>query len=572
MRVLGIESTAHTFGAGVVCDGRVSSNVRDMYVPEKGGIHPREAADHHVSVGSDVVRKALEQASVRKEELDLVAFSRGPGLGPCLRVGATIARVISLSNNVPILGVNHCVAHLEIGALLGARDPILLYASGGNTQVIAYVKNRYRVMGETLDIGIGNMLDKLGRKMGIPFPAGPKIERLAGGEKVEGLDCGVQEPVEYLELPYSVKGMDMSFSGIMTAALSMWRRGSSIGSICHSVQETCFSMLSEVTERAMAHIGSEEVLLGGGVACNKRLKEMVSIMAEERGAVSYSPPPSLAVDNGAMIAYLGERMYQGGVRHGLEDTIIDQKFRTDQVEIIWKEEKRRRIIHTPKTVDIEIGSLPREGSIIGRGAEAVILRKDIGGIEAVEKVRLPKGYRIPRLESYLKRYRTRNEARMIRTLRSERVRTPYVLDADPEKGVLRLELLKGPRLASRMNLMDDKMRRWSLLAMGEIMGDIHARDMVHGDPTTSNFILLDGGTSLGLIDMSLAERTEEEEKKGVDLRLFFEVLHSTHGDSAVLEKSFWEGYASTNPDWKRCRARMEDIDRRGRYLSERWMK
>ena len=133
--------------------------------------------------------------------------------------------------------------------------------------------------------------------------------------------------------------MDMSFSGVMTAALNLWRKGASVHSVCRSVQETCFSMLCEVTERAIAHIGADQILLGGGVACNSRLKEMVSIMAEERGAQSFAPPPSLAVDNGAMIAHLGERMYSGGVRHELKDTIIDQRFRTDQVEVIWRQEK-----------------------------------------------------------------------------------------------------------------------------------------------------------------------------------------------------------------------------------------
>ncbi|MEA3558452.1 MAG: bifunctional N(6)-L-threonylcarbamoyladenine synthase/serine/threonine protein kinase [Candidatus Thermoplasmatota archaeon] len=573
MRILGIESTAHTFGAGIVLDGKIVSNVRNMYVPDKGGIHPREAADHHVKVGVDVVRRSLEEASIEPGDLDLVAFSRGPGLGPCLRVGATIARVMSLQNGIPIIGANHCVAHLEIGELLGAEDPVLLYTSGGNTQVIAFVKRRYRVMGETLDIGIGNMLDKLGREMGIPFPAGPKIELLARGEAVPGVKgaSGEEDP-EFLELPYSVKGMDMSFSGVLTAALNLRRKGASIHSVCRSVQETCFSMLCEVTERAVAHIGAEEVLLGGGVACNSRLKEMVSIMARERGAKSFAPPPSLAVDNGAMIAYLGERMYLGGARHELKDTIIDQKFRTDQVEVIWKKEREIMSIHTPGTVEMRAGTLPGEGEIIGKGAEAVITRRDVGDIPAVEKFRVPKGYRVKDLEGRLKRYRTRNEARMLGNMRSNSVRTPYVLDADPEEGILLMELLPGPRLASVLNTWNRSEQMDALFLMGKMIGDVHFRDMVHGDLTTSNFIVLPegNGSGLGLIDMSLSERTEEIEKKGVDLRLFFEVFHSTHGALSPIEESFWEGYRSSNRDHDVVKKKMRDIDRRGRYLSERW--
>jgi len=571
MRTLGIESTAHTFGAGVVEDGRVISNVRDMYVPEEGGIHPREAADHHVAIGDSIVKKALQEAGIAGEELDLITFSRGPGLGPCLRVGATIARVTSMRHNIPIIGANHCVAHLEIGSMLGALEPVLLYASGGNTQVIALVRGRYRVLGETLDIGIGNMLDKMGREMGMSFPAGPKIEKLARGEKVPGIYKGKGKP-EFLELPYSVKGMDIQFSGIMTAALNLWRAGADIPSICHSVQETCFAMLCEVTERAMAHVGSDEVLLGGGVACNSRLKEMTGIMAEERGGRSFAPPPSLAVDNGAMMAYLGEKMYLAGVRQDLEDTVIDQRFRTDLEDVVWKENRDPGRISTPGTISLEVGGTPSPGEVLGRGAEAITTFEDFGRIPAVKKFRFPKGYRIPELEKRLTTFRIRNEARMLRVLRSTGVRTPYVLDVDIEGNTLTMELLKGPRLASVLNVLDEGSKRHSMRRMGEIIGSIHSGSMVHGDLTTSNFILtsMEMGPELGIIDCSLSERTNELEKMGVDLRLFFEVFSSTHPDLLVMEVDFWEGYQKTNPEASRVREKLDDITRRGRYVTERW--
>jgi N6-L-threonylcarbamoyladenine synthase len=304
MICLGIEGTAHTCGVGIVDDcANILANELDMYRPEKGGIHPREAANHHSEVIVPLIRKATDAAGFKLKDIDVVCFSQGPGLGPCLRTVATAARALAISLDRPIIGVNHCIAHLEIGvAKTAATDPVLLYASGGNTQVISFTNGRFRIFGETLDIGIGNMFDKLGRELGIGYYAGPKVEKLA----LEGN--------KLLDLPYSVKGMDMAFSGIMTAALAHHARGERIEDICFSVQETCFAMLSEVTERAMAHIEKGEVLLGGG----------------------FVPEPRLCIDNGAMIAWTGLVMHRAGIRMSVEDTKIDQRFRTDEVEVTWR--------------------------------------------------------------------------------------------------------------------------------------------------------------------------------------------------------------------------------------------
>jgi len=326
MNCLGIEGTAHTAGIGIMDDsGRVLANMIDMISGEKGGIHPREAANHHVQVIPELIDKALAEAKLDHGDIGLVAFSQGPGLGPCLRTAATAARALALSLDVPIIGVNHCVAHLEIGRkITGCDDPALLYASGGNTQVIAYAGGKYRVFGETLDIGIGNMLDKFGRETGLKFPSGPKIEQLAkDGRKL-------------LDIPYSVKGMDVAFSGILTAALQLKKKGASMEDICFSLQEVCFSMLVEVTERAMAHVEKNEVLLGGGVVQNKRLQEMVRMMAEERGAKMFVPPGRLCIDNGAMIAWTGILMHNSGTRMSVDDTSINQRFRTDDVDVTWR--------------------------------------------------------------------------------------------------------------------------------------------------------------------------------------------------------------------------------------------
>ena len=327
MITLGIEGTAHTLGVGIVdSERKVLANVLDMYRPPEGGLHPREAANHHADVVSPLILKALEEADISMKEIDVISFSKGPGLGPCLRVAATAARSLSLLLEKPIIGVNHCVAHVEIGrATTGCHDPALLYASGGNTQVIAFANGKYRIFGETLDVGIGNMLDKLGRELGLGYYAGPTIEKLA------------KEGDKLLELPYSVKGMDISFSGIMTAALALKKKGHRLEDIAFSIQETCFAMLAEVTERAMAHVGKDEVLLGGGVAQNMRLREMIGEMAEERGAEMFVPDRRLCMDNGAMIAWLGNLMYSSGVRMSIDDTTVEQRFRTDEVEVTWRD-------------------------------------------------------------------------------------------------------------------------------------------------------------------------------------------------------------------------------------------
>ncbi len=326
MLALGIEGTAHTVGVGIVDETcRIRANVYDMIRPEKGGIHPREAANHHAEVVVPLIRKAASSAGVRLKEIDLVAFSQGPGLGPCLRTVATAARALALSLEVPILGVNHCVAHLEIGrGVTPAEDPVLLYVSGGNTQVIAFARGRYRVFGETLDIGVGNMLDKFGRECGLPFPSGPILEGLA------------RKGSKLLPLPYSVKGMDVAFSGMLTAALALRKRGGALEDLAFSIQEVAFAMLTEVTERAMAHLDNDEVLLGGGVARNQRLQAMVGRMASDRGARMFVPPGDLCIDNGAMIAWTGLQMHRGGVRMKLNETLIDQRYRTDEVPVTWR--------------------------------------------------------------------------------------------------------------------------------------------------------------------------------------------------------------------------------------------
>ena len=324
--IVGIESTAHTFGVGVVSDGKILSNVRDGYTTESGGIIPMDAARHHVEVGERVWEESLEVAGVSESDVDGIAISQAPGLAPCLIEGMKFAKKKAKELGVCLIPVNHCVAHLEIGRITGAKDPVLLYASGANTQVIAYAAGRYRVFGETLDIGIGNFIDNFARYLGLGFPGGPKIMELA----LDG---------EYVELPYSIKGMDVAFSGLLTNLKQKKEKGLRVEDLSFSLQETAFAMLVEAAERALAHTGKKELVLGGGVGCNTRLQEMCRLMCEERGCKFFVPANEFLIDNGGMIAYLGEIMFDAGIfveGDEIDELDIDSKQRTDMVEVEWK--------------------------------------------------------------------------------------------------------------------------------------------------------------------------------------------------------------------------------------------
>jgi glycoprotease/Kae1 family metallohydrolase len=154
--VLGIESTAHTFGIGIVKNGKIIANVKDTYTTKEGGIIPNEAAEHHRNISKQIYFSALQKAQIKERDIQVIAFSQGPGLSPCLHAGLNFAKELALKLNVPLVPVNHCIAHLEVGRTTKAKDSLMLYASGANTQIIAYSSGKYRVFGETLDLGVGN--------------------------------------------------------------------------------------------------------------------------------------------------------------------------------------------------------------------------------------------------------------------------------------------------------------------------------------------------------------------------------------------------------------------------------
>jgi len=322
---LGIESTAHTFGIGIVNEnGDILADERSSIKTEPGkGFIPRELFEHHIKVAPTILKNALENAGLDFSSINIISFSQGMGIPNALRVGASLARYLSLKYNKPLIGVNHGVAHIEIGRLLTkTKDPVVVYVSGGNTQIISFVDGKYRILGETEDITLGNAFDELARILGFEMPGGPKIEKLAKKGK-------------YVKFPYPVKGCNVSFSGLVTHAKKLLKNGVKAEDVCYSFQETAFSMIVEVAERVLAHLEKDEILIVGGVARNKRLIEMFRIMCKERNAKAFIVPEKYASDNGVMIAWNGILHYLHNQTTKIKESFIKQKWRIDEVEIPW---------------------------------------------------------------------------------------------------------------------------------------------------------------------------------------------------------------------------------------------
>jgi universal protein Kae1 len=328
---LGIEGTAHTLAVSLVnSNGKILTDIKDSYMPPPGkGLHPREMARHHCEVAHKVLEKALQTAKVKPRELGLIAFSMGPGMGPCLRTAATLARALASYLSIPLVGVNHLLGHVEIGKLTtGAKDPVVLTVSGGTTNIVAFDEGRYRVFGETLDITVANCFDTFARETGIhdptsPWP-GPAFDKYAA------------RGTHYIELPYIVKGMDFSFSGLLTNALVKFKEeGYRLEDVCYSLQETALAMITEATERALAHLEKGSLLLTGGFARNKRLKEMLSLMTRERGDRFYVVPHEYATDNAAMIAWTGLLAFKSGITTPIEKSFVKPKWRIEEVAVPW---------------------------------------------------------------------------------------------------------------------------------------------------------------------------------------------------------------------------------------------
>ncbi|RXK50072.1 bifunctional N(6)-L-threonylcarbamoyladenine synthase/serine/threonine protein kinase [Halorientalis pallida] len=557
-RVLGIEGTAWAASAAVY--DRATDTVEietEAYQPDSGGIHPREAAEHMGDNSPDVVERALAHARELAADdpdcgaddppVDCVAFSRGPGLGPCLRIVATAARAVAQRLDVPLVGVNHMVAHLEIGRhRSGFESPVCLNASGANAHVLAYRNGRYRVLGETMDTGVGNAIDKFTRHLDWSHPGGPKVEEAA-------------EDGAYHELPYVVKGMDFSFSGVMSAAKDAVDGGPAssasgassdprsdggvpVEDVCHGLQESVFAMLTEVSERALSLTGSDELVLGGGVGQNARLREMLGEMCEQRGADFFAPEARFLRDNAGMIAVLGAKMYAAGDTLSIAESGIDADFRPDQVEVSWREDESPH--YRPDDAD-EL-----------QGAEATV---EIDG-DRVVKHRRPRSYRHPELDERLRVERTREEARLTAEARRHGVPTPVVLDVDPWETRLVFERVGDADLRER--LTEPNVR-----AVGRHLATIHEAGFVHGDPTTRNVrVSLDGTDDDGrayLIDFGLGYYTDDREDYAMDLHVLAQSLAGTADDPESLLAAAEEAYSSVGDE--RVLDTLRAVEGRGRY-------
>jgi N6-L-threonylcarbamoyladenine synthase/protein kinase Bud32 len=579
VRVLGIEGTAWCASAAVY-DGATDECwiESSAYEPESGGIHPREAAEHMHEAVPRVVGAALEHARESAphrrsagdggddadggdvagyEEgtddgvddspppVDAVAFSQGPGLGPCLRIVGTAARALALRLDVPLVGVNHMVAHLEIGRHRSGFDsPVCLNASGANAHLLGYRNGRYRALGETMDTGVGNAIDKFTRHVGWPHPGGPKVEEHA-------------KDGEYVELPYVVKGMDFSFSGIMSAAKDAYDDGTPVADVCRGLEETIFAMLAEVSERALSLTGSDELVLGGGVAQNERLQRMLGEMCAARDAECFAPEPRFLRDNAGMIALLGAKQYAAGDTIAIADSAVDPDYRPDDVPVTWR------------TGDEDVSVSPTESGEV-RGAEALV---DVGDV--VTKRRVPKAYRHPELDERLRATRTRSEARLTHAARACGVPTPVVRDVDDVEATLVLEHVGDIDLAYALTPARAR-------AVGAHLAAIHDAGFVHGDPTTRNVRVAtadgddapapasDGdatgaaaGERVFLVDFGLGYFTDHREDYAMDLHVFDQSLVGTATDPGPLRDAVRAGYRDAGDE--RVLERLREIEGRGRY-------
>ncbi|MBI5226615.1 tRNA (adenosine(37)-N6)-threonylcarbamoyltransferase complex transferase subunit TsaD [Candidatus Micrarchaeota archaeon] len=342
MLCLGFECTAHTFGAAIVdSSGRFLSSEKASFISTGKGMVPREVLTFHKAHASAVLDRTLAAAGPDVvEKIDAIAISQGPGIGTLLHEGLQTACTLADTLDVPLFGINHAVAHLEIGRKeCSAKDPVYLYVSGGNTQLLIREdgdgqgeKNRasrYHIVGETLDIGIGNLLDKSARLLGLGFPGGPPLYELSLKGK------------NFVELPYTIKGMDVCFSGLYTAFKNRFehvdpKKDAVVpADLAFSLQEVAFDMVCEAAERALSHFEKDELVLAGGVACSKVLQEKTKIMCQERGAKMLVPENKFLTDNGAMIAWNGILALQGGQKPLGPDAKAKPDWRADDVAVVW---------------------------------------------------------------------------------------------------------------------------------------------------------------------------------------------------------------------------------------------
>lgn len=323
MLTMGIESSAHTFGVGIVDEGEVLANEKAMYKIGTTGMIPRLVAETHIQNSTSVISNALEKAGIGIKDIEGIGYTKGPGIGSCLQIGQLTAKSLALKLKVPIVPVNHGIGHIEIARLKSElKDPVVLYVSGGNSQILKMASGRdrhYYVLGETFDIGIGNMFDSFAREIKLEPAWGSTVEKTAIGGK-------------YIGMPYTVKGMDFSFTGLLTHASKLAGKAKN-EDLCFSVVQASFSMLCEATERALLLSNSKELCVCGGVAQSSVLRGMLQEMASEHGARFGFAANEFNADNGAMIAFVAERMLENGAAVPISECDIEQRYRIDRAKV-----------------------------------------------------------------------------------------------------------------------------------------------------------------------------------------------------------------------------------------------
>ena len=304
--LLAIESSCDDTGASIIIDARIVSNVVSSQLDHEkfGGVVPELASRKHLESMGWVVQEAISQAGIDKKDIDAIAFTRGPGLMGSLLVGVSFAKSLAQALNVPIIEVNHMEAHILSHFI---EDPVpdfpflCLTVSGGHTQIVKVVDDAtMEVMGSTLDDAAGEAFDKAGKIMGLPYPAGPHIDRLAR----EG------EPVFSFPHP-SVKDFHFSFSGLKTAFLYFLQRemkqnpnfiAENMADLAASLQKTIIDILMKEVIKASEQTGLTDIAIAGGVSANSGLRQRLADLSTERGWRSFIPRLEYCVDNAAMIA------------------------------------------------------------------------------------------------------------------------------------------------------------------------------------------------------------------------------------------------------------------------------
>lgn len=294
----------------------VLSNVIDTQIPihEKyGGVVPEIASRNHIEAISRVTKRALEEANVKMKEIDAITPTYGPGLVGALLVGVSYAKALAFANKIPLVGVNHIQGHIAANYITypELEPPFLcIMMSGGNTQIIHVKKyTEFEVLGKTRDDAIGEAFDKVARVVGLGYPGGPKVDKLAK----EG-EANIELPKTHFE----EDTLDFSFSGIKTAVINLHHKNPNINhaDLCASFQKTVTETLMENVKKAIQKTNIKTIALAGGVSANSYMrKEFLEL--EKEGIKVYMPDLKLCTDNAAMIASAGYYNYIEGNRDDL---------------------------------------------------------------------------------------------------------------------------------------------------------------------------------------------------------------------------------------------------------------